>query len=139
MHDLVVDRPGKDDDAVTPRGELGDQVVGVAASMGGEDQHRPFELGGHGLVAEHDLGEVGTGQVGEDDAVGGVPALGELAAQLAGHVLELGGGLGDPRPGLGRDAVGVAQGPRDGRDRDTRAVCHVPDRGRHAVSPPLAG
>ena len=38
---------------------------------------RAVELGGDLLVAEDDLGVVRAGEVGEDDAVGGVPALGE--------------------------------------------------------------
>ena len=64
------------------------------ATVGGQDQHGAAQLGGDVLVAEHDLGVVGAGQVGEDDAVGGVPPLGELAAELARRVLE----LARPRP-----------------------------------------
>ena len=61
-------------------------VSASVAAVGGEDQHRAAQLGGDRFVAEDDLGVVGAGQVGEDDAVGGVPALGELPAELAGGV-----------------------------------------------------
>ena len=68
---------------------VADRALGVVAAVGGQDQHRAAQLGGDRLVAEHDLGVVGAGQVGEDDAVGGVPALGELPAELAGRVVEV--------------------------------------------------
>ena len=64
----------------------GGEGIGVVAAVRGEDEDGVVELGRCRLVAQHHLGEVGAGQVGEDDPVGGVPALGELAAELAGHV-----------------------------------------------------
>ena len=99
-----------------------DRGLGVVAAVGGQDQHGAAELGGDGLVAEHDLGVVGAGQVGEDDAVGGVPALGELAAELAGGVLQVRGRGHDPVAGVRADVLRVAHDPRDGGDRDAGMV-----------------
>ena len=90
--------------------------VGVGPAVGGQDQHRAAELGGHRLVAEHDLGVVGAGQVGEDDAVGGVPALGELAPQAAGVNSRLGGRRSDPRRVVRRTL------PESRRARETVAI-----------------
>ena len=81
--------------------------------MGGQDQHAAAQLGGDLLVAEHDLGEVRAGQVGEDDAVGGVLALGERAAEPARGEAQLLDGGEDPSPGW-RSATGAV--PRSARD-----------------------
>ena len=107
------------------------------AAVGGQDQHGAAQLGGDGLVAQDDLGVVGAGQVGEDDAVGGVAALGELPAELAGGVLQLGGGGQDPVAGVGRGR------PSDSRmTRETVAIetpaCRATSRivGRASDWPP---
>ncbi len=87
LDDVVGDGADEDDQAVAAAGHRADRGLGVVAAVGGQDQDRAAQLGGDRFVAQDDLGVVGAGQVGEDDAVGGVPALGELPAELAGGVV----------------------------------------------------
>ena len=65
------------------RGELADGGLGVGLLAGGEDEHAAAQPGGDLLVAEHDLGEIRAGQVGEHHPVGGVAALGQGDAEAA--------------------------------------------------------
>ena len=82
------------------------------------------------LVAQQHLGVVRAGQVREDDAVGGVPALGQRGAGVAGAEAELGDGREHPVAGRLGHRGGAAQGPGDGRDADAGALGDVVDRHR---------
>ena len=135
LDDGVADGAAEDDQAVAATGHLADGGLGVAAAVGGQDQDGAAQLGGHGLVAQDDLGVVGAGQVGEDDAVGGVAALGELPAELAGGVLQLGGRGQDPVAGVGRGRPRSRASP--GRRWRWRRRPGGPRRGSWARHPAL--
>jgi hypothetical protein len=116
----------EDGHAVHPPGELLHGGVRVAP-VRGQDEDAAAELRGGLLVAEHHLGVVRADEVGEDDAVGGVPALGERAAEPAGGVVELLDGGAHPGPGVGGDQVGVAQGAGHRGDGHARSARYLVD------------
>ena len=107
------------DHAVAPVGHLLDHRGRGGPAVRGEDQHRAAEVGGHRLVAQDHLGVVGTGEVREDDRVGGVPALGQRAAEPAGRELQLSHGGRDPLPGGRGDVLVLVHDPGDRGDGDT--------------------
>ena len=84
LQDVVADGPAEDDEAVDARGEVEQPLAGRLTAVRREDEDAAAQVAGHVLVAEHDLGEVRPGQVGEDDAVRGVLSLGERRADRLG-------------------------------------------------------
>ena len=92
--------------------------VGLAA--GEHEDHALPELGRPGLEAHQQLGVVGTGELGKDQAVRLVVADGEAARGAQRHVVELLRGGEHLDPGPVGDGGGALQDPRDRRDGDTR-------------------
>ena len=128
---VLADGGVEDGQAVDPGGELADGRLGVGLLAGGQDQHAAAQPGGDLLVAEHDLGEVGAGQVGEDDPVGGVAALGQGDAEAAGDEAQLVDRVLDPLAGLVLHRGRAAQDPGDGGDRHPGPAGDVVDGDGH--------
>ena len=92
--------------------------VGLAA--GEHEDHALPELGRPGLEAHQQLGVVGTGELGKDQAVRLVVADGEAARGAQRHVVQLLRGGQHLDLGPVGDGGGALQDPRDRRDGDAR-------------------
>ncbi len=126
---VVADGASEDHQPVDPRGEVEHHLAGGLAAVGRQDQDAAPLLSRDLLVAQDDLGEVGPGQVGEDDPVAAAcwPSASERADRLGVKPQVVDGCL-DPLPGVRRDARRPAQHPGDGRDRDAGVLRDLVDR-----------
>ena len=106
--------------AVDAGRELPHRPGEVGLAVGEHEDHALPELRGPGLEAHQQLGVVGTGELGKDQAVRLVVADREAARGAQRHVVQLLGGGEHLDPGPVGDGGGALQDPRDRRDGDTR-------------------
>ena len=135
LDDVVGDGAAEDDQPVAAPGHVADGGLGVVAAVGGQDQHRPAQLGGDRLRSRarprRSRGRTGRGRRCRWRRAGARRAAGRAgwactARSAAAAITRL--------AGVGPHVLRVAHDPGDGGDRDAGLTRDVADRGWHPIA-----